>query len=86
MTNNTQRAIILDELMDDGLDLEAIYGAVNNVLSPVNVVNPERVKPVRNTDYYESVIPHYTLDDFHNHFRMNRSTFQVLTPLDFFDT
>lgn len=77
MENDAIRRMLIMELMDDELNFNPIAAAIDNFIEPVNIVGPERVEPVRNEDYYDQIIPYYTLDDFHNHFRMSRATIEV---------
>lgn len=71
--------LVFDELLDDIIDFNLVGQIINNLIQPVNLVGPPRVPAMRNHDYYEEVIPHYTPDDFKKHFRMSRETFQVGT-------
>ena len=32
----------------------------------------------RNKDFYENILPAYTIDEFKSHFRMTRGTFELL--------
>ncbi|KAJ8937743.1 hypothetical protein NQ318_009153 [Aromia moschata] len=69
--------LVLNELLDEHIDLNIVGQIVNNLIQPANFVGPPRVPAIRNHDYYEYVIPHYTPDDFKAHFRMSRETFQA---------
>ncbi|KAK5639752.1 hypothetical protein RI129_010563 [Pyrocoelia pectoralis] len=77
---NMHRIMVLNELLDDDFNLNIVFEAANHLVQPVannnNNVPPQRGIPVRNEDYFETVIPNYTLDDFKAHFRMSRNTFQ----------
>lgn len=75
---NIQRIIHMELMEEDGLNFNLIGAAVQNLVQPVNIVQPERINPIRNEDYYENAIPNYTLDDFKNHFRMFKGAFQVI--------
>lgn len=68
--------ILLEELNED-FDLNPILPVLECLVDPVNVVDGERVQPVRNQNYFEIVIPNYNMDDFKAHFRMRRDTFNV---------
>ncbi|KAK5647668.1 hypothetical protein RI129_002560 [Pyrocoelia pectoralis] len=79
---NMHRIMVLNELLDDDFNLNIVFEAANHLVQPVannnNNVPPQRGISVRNEDYFETVIPNYTLDDFKAHFRMSRNTFQLL--------
>lgn len=68
--------LLINELIDD-IDFNVVGELVNNLVQPANLVGPIRIPAIRNDNYYENVIPNYTLEYFKKHFRMSRGTFQV---------
>jgi len=74
------RNVLIEELLEDDLNLNAVGIAVECIAQFVNAFNnfaPWNEAPVRNENYYENIIHHYNMDDFAAHFRMKRETFQV---------
>ncbi|XP_050517915.1 putative nuclease HARBI1 [Diabrotica virgifera virgifera] len=63
-------------------DDEIIPAVINEVIDlaqpPQNIIPEERQQVTRNEQYYEYTIPRYTNDDFREHFRMSRVTFERL--------
>lgn len=56
------------------------YVVENNLAVPLEPPLPGgRRNPGRNQNYVEQTIPLYTPDEFRNHFRMSRNTFEVGT-------
>ncbi|KAK4886991.1 hypothetical protein RN001_003262 [Aquatica leii] len=54
--------------------------AVNDLLRPINYqLDNQRTLVNRNEYYYEITIPRYTMEQFKDHFRMSRGTFEDLT-------
>ncbi|VEN39818.1 unnamed protein product, partial [Callosobruchus maculatus] len=74
------------EFLDEDLEIAAnivnrnrtIVYAVEDLTSSLQPALPQRRNPVRNENYVEDTIPLYTPDEFRNHFRMSRDTFEIL--------
>ena len=67
--------------LDDFLDTSTLFDYFMQFED--SVYNDHFVTPLRNNinriqNYYETVIPIYTLDEFRSHFRMSRSTVEQL--------
>lgn len=76
MENELLHQIVQEALQED-INFNGIFIAVEQLVQPVNIIPNPREVPRRNENYYEEVIPHYSPDDFWCHFRMSRATFQV---------
>nr|CAI5822542.1 unnamed protein product [Callosobruchus analis] len=74
------------EFLDEDLEVAAsivnrnrtIVYAVEDLTPSLQPALPQRRNPVRNENYVEDTIPLYSPDEFRNHFRMSRDTFEIL--------
>lgn len=71
---------MLQTVSDDD-DMEIIE-IVENYLTDSDLLEDElleahRTLHVHNENYFEVTVPQYSLDDFHAHFRMKRTTMEV---------
>ena len=62
-----------------GLDIGIVENLVEELAHPIDLgLDQERNEEVvRNKNYFEDVIPNYTLEQFQDHFRMRRHSFEV---------
>lgn len=73
-------AILLKFAFDDGLDpniMQHIVQLVEPLPQLEEILNRRRGDRLRNREYFEITIPRYTDDQFQQHFRMTRNTFEV---------
>ncbi|KAJ9573584.1 hypothetical protein L9F63_009038 [Diploptera punctata] len=72
------RLALFNELDDDDEDeinhLNANIRAAEELVRRIDV---ENAPPVRNVDYFEETVQHYSLDEFLSRFRMSRETMEV---------
>lgn len=75
--------IFLQFVADDGLNMNIVRHIVDNLIQPndENYIRPRqrRAAKTRNAEYFELTVPTYTGDQFKEHFRMTRLTFEVCT-------
>nr|CAI5828138.1 unnamed protein product [Callosobruchus analis] len=75
------------EFLDEDLEVAAsivnrnrtIVYAVEDLTPSLQPALPQRRNPDRNENYVEDTIPLYSPDEFRNHFRMSRDTFDLLS-------
>jgi len=75
--------MFLHFVVDDGPDMNIVRHIIDNLVQPENYMHPRqrRAAKTRNVEYFELTIPTYTNDQFKEHFRMTRITFEVCTKL-----
>ncbi|KAJ8927292.1 hypothetical protein NQ314_020261 [Rhamnusium bicolor] len=62
----------------EGVDLNLILNVVDDLAQPLKIGNKIRRKVRRNENYVQVVVPQYLDDQFKEHFRMSRGTFDDL--------
>lgn len=74
--------VLLQFIVDDGLNMNILQNIANNIeiLPENNLHARQRRAKTRNTHYFELTIPIYTDNQFKEHFRMTRRTFDVILP------
>lgn len=65
-------------LQDAGMNFNNVLNVIEELAQPLPDEIIERPN-VRNRNYYETIIPHYTDIQFKEHFRMSRASFGVST-------
>ncbi|XP_024874056.1 protein ANTAGONIST OF LIKE HETEROCHROMATIN PROTEIN 1-like [Temnothorax curvispinosus] len=75
--------VFLQFVADDGLNMNIVGNIIDNLIQPLpeidNLIHAQRQEAkTRNAEYFELTIPTYTDDQFREHFRMTRITFEVL--------
>lgn len=66
---------ILENKSEDDNIMQIITYCENDVYK--DVLLNHRVLHVRNKNYFEVIVPQYSLCDFHAHFQIKRTTMQV---------
>lgn len=74
--------IFLQFMTDDGLNMNIVGNIIDNLIQLLpeidNLIHAQRQEvKTRNAEYFELTIPTYTDDQFKEHFRMTRITFEV---------
>lgn len=62
---------------DDNIVVEIVENYLEDLDLEDELLEAQRTLHVHNENYYEITIPQYSLDDFHAHFRMKRTTMEV---------
>ncbi|XP_071576796.1 putative nuclease HARBI1 [Temnothorax nylanderi] len=75
--------LFLEFVADDGLNMNIVGNIIDNLIQPLpeidNLIHAQRQEAkTRNAEYFELTILTYTDDQFREHFRMTRITFDVL--------
>lgn len=68
--------MILENESEDDNIIQVVTHCQNDLYEDI-LSNNRRVLHVRNKNYFEVIIPQYSLCDFHAHFRMKRTTMEV---------
>lgn len=79
--NHILLQFVADDELNINMNMNIIRNIVDNVIQPLPENNlharQRQAAKVRNAEYFELTIPMYTDDQFGEHFRMSRITFEV---------
>lgn len=79
MENEEDNMLFLMLQEDAGIDFNNVLNVIEELAQPLPDEINERQNVVRNRNYYEATIPHYTDIQFKEHFRMSRASFAAST-------
>jgi len=67
--------MILENESEDDNIMHIIMHCENDLCE--DILLNDKALHVRNENYFEITVPHYSISDFHAHFRMKRTTMEV---------